>query len=697
MNSSNLISPRLRRSRVGPCTLLMAAALFGSGPVAAQPVIYNEISSDTSYGLTYSRTPPPRYQTLRGMVDRGAISLEEFVNAPYQPLGISGAAMLDFDNDGDLDLYVTNGPGTYNSMFVNQLRETGEFRFVDHGEMSGAGLPDHDSAAVCFADTDNDNDTDMFVLGTGEPNRFLENNGDGTFTDRTTHSGLAGGNFNSTGCSFGDINNDGLVDVVVGNMHDITNTLSLFVVPFLFAEQNELYLNTGGNAFEDISDSSGIRQHAVIPADAAGLTLSVAMVDFDQDGDVDIFAADDQGNLPAADRGGVDIGVVHVFENDGHGNFTDVTAQVNMAVPGAYMGLSFADYNCDDHIDVFASNFGDFANFSGAFGNPGELGREASEWYLGGPDGVFSRPGVGDLIATPFGWGTVSVDFDNDGDSDIIFHGGMLGMAFELSNAGVVLENVDCSAEFIYRPDALAASVDHGRRGVRGVAAGDLNQDGFLDLVTTAEFVIPPEVPTLPFPVDFGSPFESQARFLPALLPAETPGFLVPNFITPDHGDLAVEISSGNGNGFASIRPSGMVGILDDARVNRDGLGAVVRFRSDGEEGISAIQTITSGATHLSQSPLDAHFGLGTAASGTVDILWPGGVRNRLYGVREGERLIVPEIPCDFGDAGQTSREYYFCVFTAVSGLLQAEVVEIDLGIRLLTSALRAFVEQRRG
>lgn len=671
------------------------AANIVSDPAAAQDVSFVDVAGNPQFGLTYQRTPSPRLQVLNDMIDSGVIFQEQLLNAPFAPLGLTGNAIVDYDNDGDLDIYVPNGPGSHNSLFSNQLAESGELRFIDKGAETGAGLIDQDSAAVCYGDTDNDGDADLFVLGSGETNRFLENQGDGTFIDQTTSSQLGGGEHNSIGCSFGDINNDGLVDVVVGNMHDINSALSLFFVPFIFAEHNQLYLNLGNNAFADISAESGIQQHALMPPGAAGMTWAIAMVDYDQDGDADIITGDDQGDIIRADLGGVDVGFVHIFENNGQGQFTDVTAQANMGVPGGFMGLSFADYNCDGNVDIFASNFGDWGNFVGVFQNIGDVGVESTQWYLANGDGSFSHPGVGDLIATPFGWGTVSVDYDNDADSDIIYHGGLFSLMFELSNAGVILRNNGCQAEFEYQPQALANTVDHGRRGVRGVASGDLNNDGFLDLVTTSDFVIPAEVPLAPFPVNHGSPFDDQAGFLPAIIPTGEPGVFLPGFTGFELGDLAVELNTGNDNGFVNIDPMGMVGLIDGARVNRDGLGAVVRFTPSAASAPTSTQLITSGGSHLSQSPLNAHFGLADARFGTVDILWPGGVRNRLYRVRDGERLVLPEIPCSYDDPNLSLNGYYQCIIGALQDLREADVVSRRMSARILFSALQAFIGHR--
>ena len=119
---------------------------------------------------------------------------------------------------------------------------------------------------------------------------------------------------------------------------------------------------------------------------------------------------------------------------------------------------------------------------------------------------------VGSLArATPFGWGTSAVDYDNDGDTDVIFHGGLdVGPAIEAANHGVVLSNPGCSALFEADFEALAGSTDHGRRTVHGMAVGDLDQDGFMDVVSVSNFNIPADV-ELALLDGFGPPFDPGA------------------------------------------------------------------------------------------------------------------------------------------------------------------------------------------
>ena len=145
-------------------------------------------------------------------------------------------------------------------------------------------------------------------------------------------------------------------------------------------------------------------------------------------GDIDIISGDDQGAIPTAHEGGIDRGLLHVFTNDGSGHFTDTNMQAGVGVVGSWMGLSFGDLNCDQRMDFFASNAGDYMLAS--MGMPYQAGGMTTRWFLGQDGGTFADPGVGDLGVTSFGWGTVIRDYDNDGDSDIIFSGGLNNAAF---------------------------------------------------------------------------------------------------------------------------------------------------------------------------------------------------------------------------------------------------------------------------
>ena len=319
-------------------------------------------------------------------------------------------ALLDVDNDGDLDIYVTNAAGTANSMFVNQLADSGTMPFVDNAVAAGADLTAEEGHGVCAGDVEDDGDTDIFVTSHGFPNRLLRNNGDGTFavSPGTPQAPSLGG----SSCAMGDVNGDGLLDIAVGHAWDFSNALALVAIPFEQNLPNELLVQQADGTFVDEAGARGMLDLAGVPDGAATITWGLTMVDFDADGDLDIIQADDQGALPSSKYDGVDRGYLQVLTNDGTGTFTAIDAGTLTA--GTWMGVSVADFDCNQTLDVFGSNFGDYG--IPALGEPYELGDYATRWLLGDGGGKFDDPGVGDLGTTHFAWGGVSEDFDNDGD-----------------------------------------------------------------------------------------------------------------------------------------------------------------------------------------------------------------------------------------------------------------------------------------
>ncbi len=693
---------------------LPSFAILGLLSQAASPgyaqsnVRFHDIANSEAAGLSYSRTPSVHAARWEQILAGGVLALPELINTPHKWRGSPGVAILDYDNDGDQDLYVTNGPGSNNSLFSNQLAETGVLTFIDLAAAAGVGAPDQDSSGVCYGDTDNDGDEDLFVLSTFGTNRFFENNGSGSFTDMSASSGLGEESMTSMSCSFGDVNSDGLLDVVVANSYlDFNSLLGIAGEPFALNLPNHLFLNTGGNTFADASEVSGIRDlHGFPPTfDAhATLTWAIAMVDYDADGDVDIVHADDQAGIPRAEHGGVNRGFIRVLRNDGSGRFADVTMEINMGHVGDWMGLSFGDVNSDGIIDIFGSNLGDWTSTTSTpldpvYGNfqVYQLGNNTSRWFLGSREGVFSDPGVGGLVATPFGWGTTMADYDNDADVDIIYHGGMaLGPAVNADNMGVVLSN-DGSGAFVWDSAALAESTDHQRRNVHGVASGDLDDDGFVDVVSVSNFDIQDSIPIVPFNVEWGAPFDGLVGYQATFVPTEVLGLWVHSGSEDNvNGSVSVEINNADsGNGWVKVKLVGAAGLLPAGVVNRDGIGAVVRVRT--MAGASATRPVLGGSSFASQDGLELAFGLGSAEKSWVDVLWPGGGRNRLYDVQDGERILFPEIPCSFADEWDHAGEYLRCVRGALDGLEDAGVLDHNLKRRFFASALRAFAAKRRG
>lgn len=651
----------------------------GHGP----DVTFRELTADESAGIDYRRVPSATNATFETIKREPRYTMPLVVATPEKPRGSPGVALLDFDGDGDLDVYVTNGPGAANSLYANRLAETKKLRFEDVAKAAGVTATAQDSTGACFGDLDNDGDPDLVVLGRSEPNLLFENRGDGTFGDITAASGIGGTKWGHTHCSVGDVDGDGLLDLAVANSYDWSRRTATLVEPWKENHPNQLFLNQGGLRFRDTSASSGVLGlNGFTPKrdGAATITWALALVDYDQDGDLDLFQADDQGGLPTNETS---RGLIQVLDNDGTGRFTAVTDRSGTDLPGtSWMGFAFGDFDCDGRMDFFATNMGDYV-FS-VVHIPYTRGQLSSRPFLARPEGGFRDAGPGTLRATPFGWSVVAPDLDNDGDPDVVFWGSLDGSLHTINadNPGAVLLNQGCSADF--KADFGALPVDHARRNVHGGATGDLNQDGFPDLVTASAFEIPKDIPLKAYPVDHGSPFDANARYVEVFAEAGGDAYVWNGLDFPD-GRLVVEINNGNDNGWIEVRTLGAAGLLPNGRVNRDGIGAVIRVTPEG--GRTALRPVTGGSGFASQNALAQLFGLGRAETAVVEVMWPEGTVHRLPGVRAGERIVFPEIPCDADDPSLEGPRYHACVSGALQALQAKGLVSPSLAARFLESA----------
>ncbi|GAA2079401.1 CRTAC1 family protein [Actinomadura alba] len=727
-----MISPR-RSLRVG-LTVVLVSALAGAqayavaapvdatGATGRDGVRFHEIALPGSELADYRRGPSPEKAIRDANKQRPGLTFGDYAGEPIHDHGIAGVVTFDYDGDDDLDLYVTNGPGRPNSLYQNRLGKNKKLNFADVAGTAGVTLTGVDSNGACAGDIDNDGDVDLYVLGRNAPNHLLRNRGNGTFQDITSASGTGAGAFSHTSCTMADFDNNGMIDIAITNSFDMKKALAIFAVPFALNQANQLLRNENGRRFTDVGDSSGFSKIEVrdVPPDVegpfAGMSWAIAAVDYDQDGDLDIMVADDQAAYPMKKRGGVDRGLLHIYRNNGKGKFKDVTHDVGTNEPGAWMGLAYGDFNFDGNLDVFSTSAGDYL-FLPLPEMGAKLGDFSSRWFLQRGNHTFADPrrsslpdpakdgadpSLGGLGATPWGWGSSTLDYDNDADTDIFYHGSLDGMFWVTSdNPGALLKNKGPRAlrkgfypSFEYDPAFERSGKNQRKRTVTGVAVGDLNKDGFDDIVSVAQSrkvgPLTPYADEAPF--DFDSPFDNGSYLKTYQRTGGGPSVpsitLKPTGRHTEDGDLSVAINGGNSNNSTSVRALGSVGVTPGGRVNRDGIGAVVKFTPKG--GPAAIRPVIAGSSFASQDALEGTFGMGKQRLGTVEVLWPGGVRNKLFGVRAGERITVPEIPCSY-DTSVSLRRYTTCVERALDDLVAADKLNRPQAKRFFVSAIAAY------
>lgn len=350
---------------------------------------------------------------------------------------VTGQAWGDYDQDGWLDLYLTdtNGP---NTLYHNN----GDGTFSVSPLNAQVSLPDAESGGANFADYDNDGWPDLLVLNWGPNVLFHNENGQG-FVDATAVAGV-GGNENSKTAAWGDINEDGYLDLYVANW-----ACDPRCGRSLEGEQDKLYRNNGNGTFRDATDYlSGDKTRG------AGFVAS--FVDFDNDGDLDIYLVNDEFINPVGNA---------LWRNDGPfcpgWCFTEISEEAAADTTVMGMGLATGDYDGDGDLDFYFSNAGPMTLLQnqgdGTFANTAEL--------------------AGVQFPQSVGWGAVFLDYDNDGWQDL-YLAIMEGVAGGPSVNPLFHNNGD--GTFTNLGEASGAG-NPGRS--IGVAAADYDQDGWVDLV----------------------------------------------------------------------------------------------------------------------------------------------------------------------------------------------------------------------
>ena len=391
----------------------------------------------------------------------------------------TGVAFIDYDNDGLLDLFFVNGtrlegfpPGREPTNHL--YRNKGDGTFADVTGSTGLGASGW-GQGVCVGDYDSDGQDDLFVSYWGQ-NRLYRNAGRGRFEDVTRAAGMWQQRTRwGTGCAFVDYDRDGRLDLFVANYIDLDLATAptpssglcrykgLAVAcgpPGLTGGKNVLYHNRGNGTFEDVSEPSGIAR----PRGTYG--LGVSTVDFNNDGWVDLYVANDSN--PSA-----------LYRNNHDGTFTDIGVQAGCAYsqdgkPQAGMGVAIGDYDRNGTMDVFKTNFA--ADTSTLYSNSGD-GRCDDRTFVAGM-GVNTRW---------LGWGTAFLDLDNDGWLDLFLTNGhvypevrQLKTEAGYAQRKVVYRNLG-NGRFADVTEQLGAPATTPRPG-RGAAFGDFDNDGQIDV-----------------------------------------------------------------------------------------------------------------------------------------------------------------------------------------------------------------------
>ncbi len=500
---------------------------------------------------------------------------------------MGGSAFFDYDQDGDVDLYILNGSKVVG--FPDQEHPRNTFyrnergKFVDATDE--ANLGDSGWGMGCaVADYDNDGDLDIYITNYGR-NALYDNQGDGTFVDVTEYAQVGDERF-STGCAFFDYDSDGYLDLYVANYVDFKHFLQTtpnrsymwkglrvhFGPRGMKGSGDILYRNQGDGTFADVTAEARVVDQDKLYG------MGVIGGDYDRDGDVDIYVANDTG-------------ANFLYQNQGDGTFADIGWMIGAAYGESgeaqgCMGIAYGDYDNDLYQDILVTNFWEqtntlYHNDRGTFFS--DLSFDA---------------GVGKESFQFLAWGTEFFDYDNDGDKDLFVANGHLFPQLDRANLGTSYAQTNQLFENLGDGTFVEVSQISGeglkiKKVSRGAAFGDYDDDGDLDI------------------------FVLNINDRPTLLRND----------------------GGNENNWLMVKTIG-------TESNRDGIGARIEVHSGG---LTQSTEIRSGASYLSHNDLRAHFGLGQReAIDSLVVRWPSGLEerfanlsaNRLVVLQEGEGIV---------------------------------------------------------
>ncbi len=392
---------------------------------------------------------------------------------------LGGLGWIDYDGDGDFDLYLANGHARpsdadrFGKETDRLYRNDGSGRFSDVTEAAGVGERGY-GGGVAVGDYDNDGDADLFVTNFGR--NTLYRNGGGVFADVTEAAGLKELGY-STSAAWFDMDRDGDLDLYVvrylryrlGSERSCREKgLPIYCSPKLFSgERDLLYRNLGGGVFEETGERAGIER-----AGENGKGLGIAVADFDRDGFLDVYVAND--TTPN-----------FLWRNRGDGTFVDIAPAAGAALsadgsPQAGMGVDLADVDADGRTDIHVTNFA----------------KELNSLFHATGNGTFEESARRSNLAASYealGFGTVFVDVDLDGDPDIVNANGHVDDVVEKSFPETGSTYRQRAALFLNRGDGkFEEASDRGgpffRQAVvgRGLARADFDGDGDVDLALMA-------------------------------------------------------------------------------------------------------------------------------------------------------------------------------------------------------------------